>query len=370
MASGEGGIVAGELMASEIAEQPAIVAGLLRAERDHVQEIAAALRARWEEIAFVSIAARGTSDNAARYAQYLFGALTGRAVALATPALFTLYETPPDLRRALTIGISQSGASPDIVAVLTEARRQGAPTLAITNDPDSPLAGAAEFVLPIHAGIERSVAATKTYMAQLLALAMLATALSAGDPARRWEELAAIAPTIAATTRLDAAIARGAERYRDIGQLVTGGRGYCYGTAFEAALKLKETCYLLAEPYSPPDFIHGPVAIIEPGYRDLARARRGPADRQRPRRDPGAGRHAAAPPRRDPGMAQPPPGDRAGAAARPLPGASARLRPRPTARAEQGDADAVTRARSMKAPRHRRSDTPATRFCYPEHARI
>jgi len=241
MASGEGGIVAGELMASEIAEQPAIVAGLLRAERDHVQEIAAALRARWEEIAFVSIAARGTSDNAARYAQYLFGALTGRAVALATPALFTLYETPPDLRRALTIGISQSGASPDIVAVLTEARRQGAPTLAITNDPDSPLAGAAEFVLPIHAGIERSVAATKTYMA-------------------------AIAPTIAATTRLDAAIARGAERYRDIGQLVTGGRGYCYGTAFEAALKLKETCYLLAEPYSPPDFIHGPVAIIEPGY--------------------------------------------------------------------------------------------------------
>ncbi len=258
--------MAGELMASEIAEQPAIVAGLLRAERDHVQEIAAALRARWEEIAFVSIAARGTSDNAARYAQYLFGALTGRAVALATPALFTLYETPPDLRRALTIGISQSGASPDIVAVLTEARRQGAPTLAITNDPDSPLAQAAEFVLPIHAGIEHSVAATKTYMAQLLVLAMLAVALSAGDPARRWEELAAIAPTIAATTRLDAAIARGAERYRDIGQLVTGGRGYCYGTAFEAALKLKETCYLLAEPYSPPDFIHGPVAIIEPGY--------------------------------------------------------------------------------------------------------
>ena len=258
--------MAGELMTREIAEQPAIVAGLLRAERDRTQEIATALRARWGEIAFVSIAARGTSDNAARYAQYLFGALTGRAVALATPALFTRYGAPPDLRRALTIGISQSGASPDIVAVLAEARRQGAPTLAITNAPDSPLARAAEFVLPIGAGVERSVAATKSYMAQLAALAMLAVALGAGDGARRWEELAAIAPAIATTVGLAEEIARRAARYRDIGQLITAGRGYCYGTAFEAALKLKETCYLLAEPYSPPDFIHGPVAIVEPGY--------------------------------------------------------------------------------------------------------
>lgn len=258
--------MSGALMASEIAEQPTIVAGLLTAEREHVTEIATALRARWGEIAFVSIAARGTSDNAARYAQYLFGALTGRAVALATPALFTLYGTPPDLRRSLTIGISQSGESPDIVAVLTEARRQGAPTLAITNNPDSPLARAAEFVLPIHAGVERSVAATKTYMAQLMALAMLAAALTEDNAARRWEELAAIAGAVESTVGLGEEIARRAERYRGIQHLVTGGRGYCYGTAFEAALKLKETCYLLAEPYSPPDFIHGPMAIIEPGF--------------------------------------------------------------------------------------------------------
>lgn len=258
--------MAGALMASEIAEQPTVVARLLTAERERVTVIAAALRARWGEIAFVSIAARGTSDNAARYAQYLFGALTGRAVALATPALFTRYRTPPDLRRSLTIGISQSGESPDIVAVLAEARRQGAPTLAITNNPDSPLARAAEFGLPIHAGVERSVAATKTYMAQLMALAMLAAALTEDSAARRWEELAAIGGAVGAAVGLDAEIARRADRYRDSQRLVAAGRGYCYGTAFEAALKLKETCYLLAEPYSPPDFIHGPVALIEPGF--------------------------------------------------------------------------------------------------------
>jgi glucosamine--fructose-6-phosphate aminotransferase (isomerizing) len=188
-------------------------------------------------------------------------------VALATPSLFTLYGAPPDLRRALTIGISQSGASPDIVAVLEAARQQGAPTLAITNVPDSPLGQAAEFVLPIRAGTERSVAATKTYSTELLALAMLSTALCEdAEVTRRWEELAAVPAAVAATVGLADEIARRAERYRYLDRLVTGGRGYCYGTAFELALKLKETCYLLAEPYSPPDFLHGPVAIVDDGF--------------------------------------------------------------------------------------------------------
>jgi glucosamine--fructose-6-phosphate aminotransferase (isomerizing) len=165
----------GDHLAREIAEQPAVLAGLLAAERGRAEEIAAALRTR--EIAFVTIAARGTSDNAARYAQYLFGARNHLPVALATPALFTLYGAPPDLRRGLVVGVSQSGESPDILAVLAEGRRQGAPTLALTNFPDSPLGRAAEFVLPLRAGPERSVAATKTYTAQLLALAMLSAAL-------------------------------------------------------------------------------------------------------------------------------------------------------------------------------------------------
>jgi glucosamine--fructose-6-phosphate aminotransferase (isomerizing) len=257
----------GEFLASEIAEQPTVLAGLLTAERAQAEEIAARLRARRDEIAFVLLAARGTSDNAARYAQYLFGTANQLPVALATPSLFTLYGAPPDLRRSLTIGISQSGASPDIVAVIEAARQQGAPTLAITNVPDSPLGQAAEFVLPIRAGVERSVAATKTYSTELLALAMLSTALCGGDEAtRRWEELAAVPAAVATTVRLADEIARRAERYRYLDRLVTGGRGYCYGTAFELALKLKETCYLLAEPYSPPDFLHGPVAIVDDGF--------------------------------------------------------------------------------------------------------
>lgn len=254
----------GELMASEIAEQPAVLAGLLAAGRDEVGVIAAALRARRDAIAFVQIAARGTSDNAARYAQYLFAAANRLPVALATPSLYTLYAAPPDLRRALTIGISQSGASPDIVATVAAARAQGAPTLAITNDPGSPLARAAEFVLPTRAGAERSVAATKTYTAQLLALAMLSAALA--DDSAAWDDLARVPGWAAQALALAEELPRRAERYRYLDRLITSGRGYCYGTAFELALKLKETCYLLAEPYSPPDFLHGPVAIVDDGF--------------------------------------------------------------------------------------------------------
>ena len=267
--------MAGEFLASEIAEQPAVLAGLLRDGRAQAEAIAAAIRARRDEIAFVQIAARGTSDNAARYAQYLFEATNGLPVALATPSLFTLYAAAPDLRRSLTIGVSQSGASPDIVAVVAAARAQGAPTVAITNQPDSPLWRAAEFVLPIRAGTERSVAATKTYTAQLLALAMFSAAL-ADDPAA-WDALAHLPDWTARTLELGADIAQRAERYRYLDRLITSARGYCYGTAFEIALKLKETSYLLAEPYSSADFLHGPVAIIDAGFPALLVAPSGAA---------------------------------------------------------------------------------------------
>jgi len=265
--------MAGEYLAREIGEQPEILAGLLDAERAHAEEIAAALRGR--DLAVVVIAARGTSDNAARYAQYLFGAVNRLPVALATPSLFTLYAAPPDLRRALVIGVSQSGESPDILAVLAEGRRQGAPTLAITNVPESPLGEAAEFVLPLHAGVERSVAATKTYTAQLLALAMLGAAFARDDA--RWRELTGAPRVVEAALTLDGEIAQRAERYRYADRLMTSGRGYCYGTAFELALKLKETSYLLAEPYSPPDFLHGPVAIVDDGFPALLVAPSGAA---------------------------------------------------------------------------------------------
>jgi len=267
--------MAGEFLASEIAEQPAVLAALLIDERERAETIATALRGRRDEITFVQIAARGTSDNAARYAQYLFEAKNRLPVALATPSLFTLYDTPPDLRRSLTIGISQSGASPDIIAVVAAARAQGAPTLAITNEPDSPLGQAAEFVLPIRAGIERSVAATKTYTAQLLALAMFSAALAQDGAA--WDALAGVPTWVAQTLELAADIAQQSERYRYLDRLITGGRGFCYGTAFEVALKLKETCYLLAEPYSSADFLHGPVAIVDANFPALLVAPSGAA---------------------------------------------------------------------------------------------
>ncbi|HEX5501165.1 MAG TPA: SIS domain-containing protein [Thermomicrobiales bacterium] len=260
--------MAGEHLAREIGEQPEVLAGLLDLERANVARIAAAVRAR--DVGFVVIAARGTSDNAARYAQYVFGARNRLPVALAAPSLFTLYAAPPDLRRALVLGISQSGESPDILAVVAEGRRQGAPTLAITNAPESPLGRAAEFVLPLHAERERSVAATKTYTAQLLALAMLSAAFDGAEGSEdAWRDLAAAPGAVGAALTLGDEIARRAERYRYVDRLVTSGRGYSYGTAFELALKLKETCYILAEPYSPPDFLHGPVAIIDEGFPGL-----------------------------------------------------------------------------------------------------
>jgi len=249
-------------LAHEIHEQPAVLQRLLDAERESAWQIAEVIRSR--RIEHVVIAARGTSDNAARYAQYLFGTLNRLPVGLATPSLFTLYGTPPRLGNALVMGISQSGQSPDVVAVVAEGRRQGALTLALTNDPASPLAAAAGHHLPLHAGPERSIAATKTYTASLAALALLAVAL-AGDK-DRLAELARLPGLVSQTLHLDAAARAAATRWRFATRCVVLGRGYNYATAFEIALKLKELTYLAAEPYSPADFLHGPVAMVQ---RDL-----------------------------------------------------------------------------------------------------
>lgn len=245
----------------EIREQPDVLARLLREGGEAAGRVAERVRVFAPRAAF--IAARGTSDNAARYAQYLYGARNGLAVGLTTPSLFTLYARPPRLADTLVLGISQSGQSPDIVAVLAEARRQGALTLALTNDPASPLATAAELLLPLHAGAERAVAATKTYTTQLLALAMLSVALDADADAvaalGRVPE--AVARTLALNARLADEVADPRPR-----RFVVIGRGFNYATAFEIALKLKETSYVVAEPFSSADFLHGPTALLEPGF--------------------------------------------------------------------------------------------------------
>ncbi len=259
------------LLFSEISEQPAALARFLAAESANVERIAAAIHRAG--IKYVTIAARGTSDNAATYAKYVFAAFNRLPVALATPSLYTVYQTPPRLTDSLVIGISQSGESPDIVAVVAEARRQNVPTLAITNFADSPLARAAEHVILQNAGEEKTIAATKTYTTQLGALALLSTAL-AQDSARR-AELAAVPDAMARTLALNDAAEQAASRWAVATTMLVIGRGYNYTTAFEIALKLKELAYVTAEPFSSADFLHGPIAVVQGGYPVLCVAPRG-----------------------------------------------------------------------------------------------
>jgi glucosamine--fructose-6-phosphate aminotransferase (isomerizing) len=251
---------------SEILEQPACLEHLLSSQRKTVEEIAAAIQS--QDVQFVFLAARGTSDNAGRYANYLWGALNGLPLALATPSLFTYYQQPPKLRNALVVGVSQSGQSPDIVSVVREGKRQGNLTLAITNEPESPLAQSADFVLDVQAGPELAVAATKTYTTELMGIAMLSAAL-AGDEAR-WDELGRVAGWVDKALGLDETIQQAAQRYRYMRNCVVLGRGYNYATAFEWALKLKELTYIEAEPYSSADFRHGPVAMVAQGFPVMA----------------------------------------------------------------------------------------------------
>jgi glutamine---fructose-6-phosphate transaminase (isomerizing) len=245
----------------EIREQPAAITRLIERESAAIARIGAALVAR--NPAFVAIAARGTSDNAARYAQYVFGAKNRSAVALATPSLYSQYASAPRLDGAAVFGISQSGQSPDIVAVLDAARAQGSYTIAVTNEPASPLAKAADVTIALHAGAERSVAATKTYTLQLTALAMLSAHWRGGGLGA---ELPALGGALTSVFEVETQIRAAAAVLAKHDHCVVLGRGYNYCTAFEIALKIKELAYVLAEPYSTADFMHGPLALIETGF--------------------------------------------------------------------------------------------------------
>jgi glutamine---fructose-6-phosphate transaminase (isomerizing) len=256
---------------TEIIEQPERLAHLLHSQRGQVEKIAAAIRLK--NIRYVFLAARGTSDNAGRYANYLWGAKNQLPLALATPSLFTYYNQPPKLEGALVVGVSQSGQSPDIISVLEEGRRQGCLTLSITNAPDSPLANASDLILDIQAGEEKAVAATKSYTNELMSIAMLSAAIA--ENRTHWHELEKVSIWAHKVLQQDESITRMVERYRYLRQCVVLGRGYNYCTAFEWALKLKELTYTVAEPYSSADFQHGPIAMVEGGFPILAVAPRG-----------------------------------------------------------------------------------------------
>ncbi len=257
----------------EIEEQPDVAARLLDAGDAAVRELVTAVRGG-EAPAYVLIAARGSSDHAATYGQYALGAIAGLPVALAAPSLVTRYRTPTRLRSALVIGISQSGRSPDVVEVIADARRQGQLTAAITNDPNSPLAQAAQHVLPLFAGPEASVAATKTFSAELLAIAMLAATLS--DKPEHREALARVPEVMARAFEFEADAQAAAEAHRSMEEAVILGRGFNLATALEWALKLKELAYVRAQGYSTADFQHGPAASLAPGGHVLAVSAGGP----------------------------------------------------------------------------------------------
>jgi glucosamine--fructose-6-phosphate aminotransferase (isomerizing) len=244
----------------EIFEQPAVLKGLTVDRCDSFLSLA-------EELGRpqgIFIAARGSSDNAARYAKYIWGGINKIPVTLAAPSLFSVYHQPPMLSGMLVVGISQSGESPDLLAVLQEGNRQGCRTLAITNQPNSPLAMEADYLIDILAGPELAVAATKSYTGQLAAIAMLAAAWAKDH--KCLGELAAVPQLIQHALELDPLIQEYAPRYRYMDQCVILGRGYNYSTAYEWSLKLKELAYVVAQPYSTADFQHGPIALVSNGF--------------------------------------------------------------------------------------------------------
>jgi glucosamine--fructose-6-phosphate aminotransferase (isomerizing) len=264
-------------MAADIAEQPGGFARLLApAGSTAIAEVAAEVaRRKPRNVMFV---ARGTSDHAALYGAYLSEIRLGLPVASASPSAITLYGARPDFTGTLVIGVSQSGGSPDLTGVLQVAREQGGLTLAVTNNPSSPLARAAELSIDVAAGHERAVAATKTYTAELLALLMLIEGVRAGDGQLPADERAALdkLPQLAEDTLRDTSADDLAQRYRFASRMVTTGRGYAYPTARETALKLMETSYLPALSFSGADLLHGPLAMTDPDVPVLAVVGDGP----------------------------------------------------------------------------------------------
>jgi glucosamine--fructose-6-phosphate aminotransferase (isomerizing) len=252
----------------EIREQPAVIDRTIARNGEPARRVAELSAGCTHAV----IAGRGTSDNAGRYAQYVWGSRNGLSVGLTTPSLFSVYDRPPRLDGALVVGISQSGESPDIVSVLEEGRAQRRPTVAITNEPESPLADFADVVIDIEAGEERAVAATKTYTAQLTVIALISEAMAGeGDVLHR------LPGWVTSALEQEQKTEERTHGLSEIEHCAVLGRGFNQSTAFEWALKLQELTHVIAQPFSTADFLHGPVAVVEPGYPVLAVTALGPA---------------------------------------------------------------------------------------------
>jgi glucosamine--fructose-6-phosphate aminotransferase (isomerizing) len=248
----------GALMTAELAEQPAVLGELAGRHAEYRDRVLAVLPAA---LAGTTLLARGSSDNVAVYGRYLIEMASRRPAGLAAPSLHTRYYADVDYTGYLAVALSQSGATPEIVDTAASMRRQGAVVIAITNDPDSPLAQAATTTLATQAGAELAVPATKTVTAQMLAMTAVAAAfnpavLSAG-------ELAALPGQASEVVAGYPAAEAVAERWRNADRLVVTGRGLAYAAALETALKIKESARVHAEGLSSADLLHGPITALD-----------------------------------------------------------------------------------------------------------
>jgi glucosamine--fructose-6-phosphate aminotransferase (isomerizing) len=248
-------------MLAEIGQQPAALERTLKSEWKQAEKLRRQFQK--ERPKLIVLVARGTSDNAAQFGRYLIEILTGIPVSLAAPSVATLYNAPLTLEGAAVVAISQSGESTDTNLVLERAKAAGAFTIGITNEAESTLAQLASHTFLVRAGKERSVAATKTYTGQLLCCYLLAYALGAPlkldllDRIPAWTE---------AALKLESDIRSESERYCYMRHAVCVGRGLNYSNSLEFALKLMETCYVVAERFSSADLLHGPIAMVERSF--------------------------------------------------------------------------------------------------------
>jgi glucosamine--fructose-6-phosphate aminotransferase (isomerizing) len=258
-------------MLQEVREQPAALERTLRGGLSVANDLRRYFSRRRPRR--ITLVARGSSDHAAEFGRYLLEITTGIPVSLAAPSVFSLYRRSLDFEQTLVVALSQSGESTDTNLVLKQARKHGAFTIGITNQGSSALARLAEQTLLVRAGKEESVAATKTYTGQMMALYLLAQALGAAGAVK---ELDRIPGYVEKALQLEGEVASCVQRYRFMERAVVLGRGLNYGNAFEFALKLMETSYVVAEGFSSSDFLHGPIAMIQAAFPVFTFAPAGP----------------------------------------------------------------------------------------------
>lgn len=261
-------------MLNEILEQPIALKKCRDYNKDNIKYIVESLEQ--QNISFVVIAARGTSDHAGVYGKYIIEYALGIPVALSAPSIFTTYNKNLKQKNTLVIGISQSGEAADVLEVIKSANNNGAVTIGITNNADSPLANEAGFHLFCNAGTEKSVAATKTFTAEMYLIANLVAEWSNSEDIKK--DLAVIPENISLMLETSSInIKNKVERYRYINECFVLTRGINYPIALESALKIQETSYVRAKAYSTSDFYHGPFAMIEKDMPVIIYAPTGPA---------------------------------------------------------------------------------------------